>query len=170
MGARPTQGVFQVKGMDELNVDTYYGAYTRSVSMGKSAGELRVFGLGYIDHRAHILKTDNRPTPLRAADFGTIELATWGADYVQVLNTKAGKFDFLAWGVAQTGAWGSLKQRAAAFVGEAGWQAPVKVLKPWLSVGYSYGSGDGNPNDSTHGTFFQVLTTRGNTRASPSTT
>ena len=27
-GARPTEGVFQVKGMDELDVDTYYGAYT----------------------------------------------------------------------------------------------------------------------------------------------
>jgi hypothetical protein len=26
-------------------------------------------------------------------------------------------------------------------------------------MGYSYGSGDGNPNDSRHGTFFQVLTT-----------
>jgi len=28
-----------------------------------------------------------------------------------------------------------------------------------LSAGHSYGSGEGNPNDSTHGTFFQVLTT-----------
>jgi hypothetical protein len=63
------------------------------------------------------------------------------------------------WGVVQTGSWGDLAQRAGAFVGEAGWQPPVKVLKPWLSAGYSYGSGDGNPNDSHHGTFFQVLTT-----------
>jgi len=61
-GARPTQGVFQVKGMDELNVDTYYGAYTRSVTSKQSAGELRVFALGYIDHRTLVLKTDNRPT------------------------------------------------------------------------------------------------------------
>ena len=29
VGARPTQGVFQVKGMDELDVDLYSGAYTR---------------------------------------------------------------------------------------------------------------------------------------------
>ena len=28
-----------------------------------------------------------------------------------------------------------------------------------MSAGYSYGSGDGNPKDSTHGTFFQILTT-----------
>ncbi len=159
-GARPTEGVFQVKGMDELDVDTYYGAYTRSVTTSNSAGELRVFGLGYIDHRTLVLKTDNRPTAVRAADLGKIEIATWGADYVHVFNTaNAGKFDLLGWGVAQTGAWGNLTQRADAFVGEAGWQPPVKPLHPWLSAGYSYGSGDGNPNDRTHGTFFQVLTT-----------
>jgi len=158
-GARPTQGVFQVKGMDELDVDTYYGAYTRSVSAGKSAGELRVFALGYIDHRTRVLKTDNRPSAVRSADLGKIEIATWGADYVHVLNTAdAGKFDFLIWGALQTGSWGALTQRAGAFVGEAGWQLPVPV-KPWISAGYSYGSGDGNPNDSRHGTFFQVLTT-----------
>jgi len=159
-GARPTQGVFQVKGMDELDVDTYYGAYTRSITAGKSAGELRVFALGYIDHRTMVLKTDNRPAPVRAADLGKIEIATWAADYVHVLSTDdAGKFDFLFWGALQTGSWGSLAQHAGAFVGEAGWEAPLKGLKPWISAGYSYGSGDGNPNDSRHGTFFQVLTT-----------
>jgi hypothetical protein len=159
-GARPTQGVYQVKGMDELDVDTYYGAYTRSVTTAQSAGELRVFALGYIDHRTLVLKTDNRPAGIRAADTGKIEIATWGADYAHVVNTTdAGKFDFLAWGAVQTGSWGSLAQRAGAFVGEAGWQPPVKVLKPWISAGYSYGSGDGNPNDSHHGTFFQDLPT-----------
>jgi len=159
-GARPTQGVFQVKGMDELDVDVYYGAYTRSVSTQQSAGELRVFALGYIDHRTLVLKTDNRPTRVRTADLGKIEIATWGADYAHVFNTTdAGKFDFLVWGVVQTGSWGNLAQRAGAFVGEAGWQPPVKLLTPWVSAGYSYGSGDGNPNDSRHGTFFQVLPT-----------
>ena len=159
-GARPTQGVFQVKGMDELDVDTYYGAYTRGVTAAQSAGELRVFALGYIDHRTTVLKTDNRPSAVRATDFGKIEIATWGADYAHVFNTtNSGKFDFLLWGAVQTGSWGNLAQHAGAFVGEAGWQPPVKVLKPWVSAGYSYGSGDGNPNDSRHGTFFQVLPT-----------
>lgn len=159
-GARPTEGVFQVKGMDELDVDTYYGAYTRSIHTRQHAGELRVFGLGYIDHRTRVLKTDNRATPLRAADLGKLEIATWGADYVHVFNSiNSGKYDFLVWGAVQTGSWGNLTQRAGSFVGEAGWQPPVKVLKPWVSAGYSYGSGDGNAKDSHHGTFFQVLTT-----------
>src|SRR5579872_7101362 len=65
-GARPTQGVFQVKGMDELDVDTYYGAYTRSVNAGESSGQFRLFAIGYIDHRTTVLKTDNRPSAIRA--------------------------------------------------------------------------------------------------------
>ena len=159
-GARPTEGVFQVKGMDELDVDVYYGAYTRSVKAKQNAGQLRVFALGYIDHRTLVLKTDNRPAPARAADHGRIEIATYGANYAHVVSTpKTGKFDFLVWGAVQTGSWGNLTQRAGSFVGEAGWQPPVKLLKPWISAGYSYGSGDGNPNDSTHGSYFQVLTT-----------
>jgi hypothetical protein len=32
-------------------------------------------------------------------------------------------------------------------------------LKPWIRGGFTIGSGDGNPNDSRHGTFFQVLPT-----------
>ncbi|HEX3351833.1 MAG TPA: alginate export family protein [Terriglobales bacterium] len=158
--ARPTAGVFQTDGMNELDVEVYYGAYTRSVDTPHGSGQLRVFGLGYVDDRNTVLKTDNRPAPVRTADLGKVELATYGGNYVQVINAKnAGKFDFLVWGVYQGGSWGALTQRASAFVGEIGWQPAVKHLKPWLSAGYSYGSGDSNPNDSTHGTFFQVLTT-----------
>lgn len=157
---RPTEGVFQVDGMNELDVDTYYGAFTVPVETPHGAGQLRVFGLGYIDHRTVTLKTDNRPTSVRAHDFDKIEIATYGGDYVHVFNTAAsGKFDVLGWVALQSGSWGELTQRASAFVGEAGWQPPVEFLKPWISAGYSYGSGDGNNADSRHGTFFQVLTT-----------
>ena len=158
-GARPTQGVFQVKGMNELDVDTYYGAYTRAVGDEHSAGDFRLFAIGYIDHRTTVLKTDNRPAAVRAGDLGKIEIATWGADYVHVAHVAgAGDFDFLAWGALQTGSWGALTQHAGAAVGEAGWQAPLRV-KPWISIGYSWGSGDGNPTDTRHGTFFQDLPT-----------
>jgi hypothetical protein len=158
-GARPTQGVFQVRGIDELDVDSYYGAYTRQVGNERNAGDLRVFAMGYIDHRTTVLKTDNRPASVRATDFGKIEIATWGADYVHVVHVQGtGDFDFLGWGALQTGSWGALTQHAGAFVVEGGWQAPVRV-NPWLSVGYSYGSGDGNASDTRHGTFFQDLPT-----------
>ena len=63
------------------------------------------------------------------------------------------------WGALQGGSWGNQTQHAAAFVGEAGWQPPVTMLKPWISAGYSYGSGDGDPNNGRHSTFFQLLPT-----------
>jgi hypothetical protein len=160
VGARPTRGVFQADAMGELDVDLYYGALTAPVGTKHGAGELRLFGLGYIDHRTTVLKTDNRPPAVRAADHDQIRIETWGADYLHVFNTdRRGKFDILFWGAVQTGAWGVQTQRAGAFFGEFGWQPPVNTLKPWLSAGYSYGSGDGNPNDTHHGTFFQVLPT-----------
>jgi hypothetical protein len=158
--ARPTEGVFQVDGMGELDVQVYYGAFNRSIKTRSGEASLRVFGVGYVDGRTTVLKTDNRPLAARTADHGEIKIGTYGADYVQVFHTaRSGTFDVLGWGAVQTGAWGSLTQRAGAFVGEFGWQPPADALKPWLSAGYSYGSGDGNPNDGQHGTFFQVLTT-----------
>lgn len=158
--ARPTRGIFQVDGMRELDVQVYYGAFNQATKGPRGAASLRVFGVGYVDTRSPVVKTDNRPTALRTADQGHIKIGTWGADYVRVFNTAAsGTFDVLGWGVVQTGTWGSLTHRAGAFVGEVGWQAASSPVKPWVSAGYSYGSGDGDPTDSRHGTFFQLLTT-----------
>jgi len=146
--------------MGELDVGFLYGSYTVPISRKNGDSELRIFGIGYDDHRGTVLKTDNRPLTVRQADHQDILLGTFGADYLQVFNTSAvGKFDFLLWGVLQTGSWGNQSDRAGAFVGEFGWQLPVMRLAPWLSAGYSYGSGDGNPNDNKHTTFSQLLPT-----------
>ncbi|HET7215119.1 MAG TPA: alginate export family protein [Terriglobia bacterium] len=160
VAARATQGVFQADGMGELDVGVLYGSYTVPISRKHGDSELRIFGIGYDDPRGRVLKTDNRPLAVRQADHQDILLGTFGADYLRVFNTStAGKFDFLLWGVVQTGSWGNQSDRAGAFVGELGWQPPAKRLAPWLSAGYSYGSGDGNPNDNRHTTFSQLLPT-----------
>ena len=160
IAARATQGVFQADAMGELDVGFLYGSYTVPISRKNGGAELRIFGIGYDDPRGTVLKTDNRPLAVRQADHQDILLGTFGADYLQVFNTSTvGKFDFLLWGGVQTGSWGNQSDRAGAFVGEFGWQPPVKRLAPWLSAGYSYGSGDGNPNDNKHTTFSQLLPT-----------
>ena len=160
LGARPTRGVFQVDGWGELNINVFYGAMTGQVGGAHGAGEWRIFGLGYSDLRDGVLKTDARPQAARRADTEHINLGTYGGHYIHAWSTKAGAADFLFWGVLQNGSWGVLKQRAYAFAAEAGWQPPAPgALKPWLRGGYDYGSGDKNPNDTTNGTFFQVLPT-----------
>jgi len=159
-GGRPTRGVFQVDGWGELDINVYYGALTGQVGGRENTGEWRIFGLGYQDMRDGVLKTDNRPVPTRTADAGHINIGTFGGHYIHTVDTSPGRFDGLAWLAVQYGSWGSLKQRAGAFAVEGGWQPRfLPHLKPWLRAGYSYGSGDGNVGDSTHGTFFQVLPT-----------
>jgi hypothetical protein len=160
LAGRPTQGVFDVNGWPELNINVFYGALTGQFGGDQHSGEWRVFALGYDDYRHGVLKTDNRPLAARSADTGSIAIGTYGGHYLQVAPTPAGPVDLLFWGAVQTGSWGTLTQRAGAFAAEAGWQpAILERLKPWLRIGYDYGSGDSNPNDSTHGTFFQVLPT-----------
>jgi hypothetical protein len=60
----------------------------------------------------------------------------------------------------QTGRWGTQTQLAYALDFEGGFQPDIlPALKPWIRGGYTIGSGDGNPNDNRHGTFFQILPT-----------
>lgn len=43
--------------------------------------------------------------------------------------------------------------------GELGWQPRDLGWRPWLRVGVFASSGDRDPSDATHGTFFQTLAT-----------
>ena len=155
---RPTRGVFQADGLGSLDIGVLYGAYTAPVAGKNVKGELRVFALGYDDERP-LVKTDNRPVAVRNLDRDEVQVATIGGNYIQVADTGIGKIDTVLWGVYQFGNWGVQDHRAAAAVAEIGWQPKTTVLKPWLRAGYSYGSGDGDPNDGKHNTFFQTLPT-----------
>jgi hypothetical protein len=158
LAARPTAGGVHLNGWAELDIEVYYGAYNRVLTADRSAGSFRVFGVGYVDRRDEVVKPDNRPAAIRAADRGTIAIGTYGADYVGVFSTdSAGKFDVIGWAAVQTGSWGTLSQRASSAFGEAGWQPPEPRLKPWLRAGYRFSSGDDNPLDGKNGTFYQVL-------------
>ena len=157
---RPTRGVFQTDGWGEININVFYGAVTHETGGSGRAAEWRVFAMGYDDQRDKVLKVDNRPQTLRSADRQHIAMSTFGGHYLHTLDARTGTADILFWAAAQAGRWGTLAQRSTAFAAEAGWQpAALGRVKPWVRGGYDYGSGDGNPNDQTHGTFFQMLPT-----------
>jgi len=159
VAARPTEGVFQVSGWDELKINVFYGAVTGE--HGKyAATDWRVFALGYSDYRTGVVKTDNRAAAIRNADTNTINIGTYGGHVIQIVPTAAGPVDLLFWGALQNGSWGTQTQRAGAYAAEAGWQPAVLTrLRPWIRGGYDFGSGDDNPADGRHSTFFQVLPT-----------
>jgi hypothetical protein len=159
VAARPTEGVFQVSGWDELKINVFYGALTGQ--HGKyAATDWRVFALGYSDYRSGVVKTDNRAAAVRNLDGDSIDIGTYGGHILQIVPTATGPVDLLFWGALQNGSWGTQTHRAGAFAAEAGWQpAVLKTIKPWIRAGYNFGSGDGNAADGTHSTFFQVLPT-----------
>ena len=150
---------FQTDGWGWNRVGFGYAAFTKDWGHGRHAADTRFFAIDYDDFR-HILKTDSRPTAVRKGDTENIHLQTWGGHSLHTVTTKKGVIDALGWVAVQTGRWGTQTQRAWAFDVEGGFQpAVLPRLKPWLRGGFTAGSGDDNPNDSTHGTFFQILPT-----------
>jgi hypothetical protein len=159
IAATPTRGVYQTDGWGWNRIGFAYAAFTKDWGHGNHVADTRFFAIDYDDFR-HILKTDNRPLAVRKGDMGNIHIQTWGAHSLHALTTNAGTLDAMGWGVLQTGRWGTQIQRAYAFDVEGGYQpAILPMLKPWIRAGYTMGSGDGNPNDNRHETFFQILPT-----------
>ena len=157
IAAVTTRGVFQVDGWGWNRVGFAYAAYTRDWGTGHHAADTRAFVIEYDDWRG-VLKTDNQPQSARAANNGNIVINTFGGHSIHAFDTKQGTINLMIWGLGQTGRWGVQTQRSASLEGEAGFQ-PKMPLKPWIRGGYTWGSGDDNPSDNTHGTFFQLLPT-----------
>jgi hypothetical protein len=159
VGAIPTRGVFQTDGWGETNTAVGYASFTKPWGRGRHSAETRLFGIHYHDWR-RILKTDNRPLAARQADLANIRVVSFGGHTLHAFETNHGTVDLMAWGLAQTGRWGMLDHRAHAVAVEGGFQPKLaKRLKPWLRAGFFDGSGDTDPNDTGHGSFFQILPT-----------
>lgn len=165
VAAVPTRGVYQTDGWGWIDTAFAYVSFTRAWGRGSHAADTRVFAVDYDDWRK-LLKPDNRPLALRSGDTENIRIQTFGAHSLHAFATTAGTIDALGWGVFQTGRWGTQIQRAYSLDFEGGYQPnvggvlkPLATLKPWIRGGYTIGSGDGNPNDNQHQTFFQMLPT-----------
>lgn len=142
---RPTAGSTTVHGGSELDVALAYASYI----VPRKHSDSRFFSLLFHDSR-DVVKVDNRPLAARTADTGDLTLYTLGADHVAVI----GKYDVVAWGNVQFGDWGALRHRANAFALEGGWHGPVTIR-----AGYYRSSGDSNPSDGTHETWFPGVPT-----------
>jgi len=157
MAGRGDQGVFNMNGNPELNVDLQYLAFTRSQYNNHLLWS--AFAIGYHDGRTGLTKTDNRPLAVRQADHKNIRLGTYGGDLLAAVPAGRGNFDFLFWGALQNGNWGELNQHSGAYAVEGGYQWNKIATSPWLRAGTFRSTGDNNPTDNQHNTFFQVLPT-----------
>ncbi len=159
----PTQGSYLVDGNPELNgVDVGY------ISLNAGPGVLpgwlgrrslaRLFFLHYDDTRG-LLLPDNQSLAQRIANNGAVHIETLGGDFLREIAAGPGEIDLMLWGAYQFGQWGKLTQSAYAYNAEFGYHATQWAWQPWLRAAYTVGSGSGNPDSGTHGTFFQVLPT-----------
>jgi hypothetical protein len=170
IGARPTRGGFERSGSREIADVGFAGASATLKELpGLSKTTVaRLFYLAYEDDRfaddgdddTVPVKVDNRPLAVRQADTEAIRMSSVGTHIVTVADAGPGRLDALFWGVFQTGTWGTSNHHQAwAWASEAGYQLPQWWGAPWLRVGIDQSSGDDDPRDGDHNTFFQVLPT-----------
>ncbi len=158
--SRPTEGGFEVSANGEID-EVGLGGVTLTAKPRPQAlpADLRLFVLAYEDGRGDVLKVDSRPPELRLTDRDDIAVHTVGGHAVAVWEVGPGAIDGLAWGALQRGDWGILEHRGWALAAELGYQWRRTAGAPWLRLGYGRSSGDEDPLDGEHGTFFQVLPT-----------
>ncbi|GAC1644742.1 MAG: hypothetical protein NVS9B15_02030 [Acidobacteriaceae bacterium] len=157
LAARADQGVFNMNANPELNVDIQYFAFTQSNFDDHLLW--RVFAIDYHDGRTGLIKSDNRPLAARAADHRNIRIGSYGGDFLTSMQAGPGKLDILAWGVLQNGYWGVLNHRAGAIAIEGGYHVTGVRSSPWVRAGLLRSTGDSNPTDDQHNTYFQLLPT-----------
>ncbi len=157
-GFIPTWGGFENNANRELEVGIAGASASLKALEALPGTNARIFGIWYRDRR-ELVPVDNRPLAVRQADSGDIEITTLGANVTHVHAIGPGKADFLAWGATQFGDWQSQSQDSWAYALEVGYQLPDVWSAPWLRVGYNNSSGDPDPYDDDHETFFQILPT-----------
>jgi hypothetical protein len=160
----PTFGGFDINANPQLNINTA-GVSFNLDEVEKAPSPLlrntiaRLFWLYYDDNR-DIVFVDNRPLAARQADRGQAAvLHTVGASAAHVEALGPGQADGMAYGFGQIGQWQSLEQRAWAYGVELGYRLQQVWAQPWMRLGINSASGDQNPNDGIHQTFFQMLPT-----------
>ena len=148
---RPTTGVFDAETgyRDQEHIQLGGLAWTLKRGAGIDHTEVSLFGIGYEDDRP----TDEGGLPKK------VELGTLGASIVGIYPVGPGKLDAMLWTAGQFGTYNGLDHRAAAVLAEVGYQLADVPFQPWFRVGVNYASGDADPGDGDHTTFFNLLPT-----------
>lgn len=155
----PTQGGFARAANTTMRELVVAGATlsTRPASGAGRRTQVQGFGWQYRDRRDITQRPDNTG---RTSPTGIdIDVTTAGAVLVGAYPVGRGEVDVLGWGAAQSGQWYGDDHRAVALVLEGGYQLMATAWRPWLRAGLFNASGDRDPADRTHGTFFPMLPT-----------
>ena len=154
----PTQGGFEdAAGLMMPGVTVLGGAATMKSGGASPSAQYQAFVYRYRDTRKVTQRPDNTGRTASSIDVG---VNSFGGSIIVAPAARGGRqWDGLVWIAAQSGSWYEQRHRAASVAAEAGHQWTTARGQPWLRAGYLYASGDGNPTDDRHGTFFEMLPT-----------
>lgn len=152
----PTQGGF-ARDSNETMTRVFVAGATVDVppAAGRPA-ELQGFAWYYGDRRLVTGRPDNSGRAAGRADVG---IATFGGSAVVARQAGPGEVDVLGWMAGQAGEWYGEPHRAIAVAAETGYQWPRAAWAPWARAGLLRASGDDDPLDGRHHTFFPMLPT-----------
>ena len=155
----PTQGGF-ARAANQTMRDVVVAGATVSSRPGGGDGrhtQVQGFGWQYHDRRAVTQRPDNTG---RASLAGVdIDVTTGGAVVLGAYPVGRGEADVFAWAAGQVGQWYGDDHRAVALALEGGYQWTTAPWRPWLRAGVFHASGDDDPADDAHSTFFPMLPT-----------
>jgi hypothetical protein len=149
--AQPTSGVFEVDNAYRALHDVTYEGAEWTVKRGTWLANTDFTGFA-------IAYQDTRP-PVDGGLTHGLSLVTFGGSGLGVYPLGPGKVDVLLYGAGQLGSYDRLDHAAWAVFLEAGYQLPEFLLQPWLRAGLNIGSGDSDPTDGDHQTFFNMIPT-----------
>ena len=154
---QPTQGGFEdAAGVSMSRVRVFSGVLTTAPGAMVPSSELQIFAHRYDDTRPVTARPDLSGRPVTAADLG---INTVGAHLVSARRVGPGELDAMIWTAGQWGSWYEQRHRGFGVSAEAGYQWADARWAPWLRGGATWLSGDANPADESHGTFFPMLPT-----------
>jgi hypothetical protein len=152
----PTQGGFEDDaGARLLGVSLATATLTLRPHVAVPATDVSLFALKYDDTRPVTARPDASGLP---AERAAVHIETFGASAVGSRSVEGGEADWLVWFGGQAGSWYSQRHRAWSLALEGGyqWKTPGQ---PWVRAGVLQASGDPDPADTRHGTFFPTLPT-----------
>ncbi len=153
----PTQGGFAREAEKTMtDIWVYGGTLNLLPSDSLRHTEIQAFVWRYDDSRPVTGRPDNTGRTATRADVG---VNTFGGALIGAYPAGSGQLDVLAWLAAQNGRWYDHDHGAVSYATEAGYQWSRARWTPWLRVGFTHASGDDDPTDGEHGTFFPMLPT-----------
>ncbi len=153
----PTQGGYEESASPAITkIQLYSAAATFKPHVLLPWSEVQFFSHTYRDRREVETRPDNSSSTVTEAD---ITMTTVGASQVGIFPTDFGEVDSVVWLAGQAGDWYGSSHRAWSLAAEVGHRWTAMPWQPWVRVGLLYASGDKDPTDTKHGTFFQMVPT-----------